>query len=155
MIIPISTNYATQISQWTYENEYTIYSFQHNEDTMKELMNGEFYVSLDQYNELTGYFCFGKSAQIPTIEKEVYNPQILDIGLGMNPSLCGKGYGYVFVKSGLNFAQEKFGNKQIRLTVAAFNTRAIYLYEKLGFQHSFNVTHYNSKKVFQVMTYTY
>lgn len=53
---------ATQISGWTYENEYSIYSFHQDEDTVKELMNGEYYAYLDQYNDLSGYFCFGKSA---------------------------------------------------------------------------------------------
>lgn len=125
MITPMSIDYAIQITGWTYENEYSIYNFHQNDDTVRELMNGEYYVCLDQYNDLSGYFCFGKSAQIPAIEKEVYNPRILDIGLGMKPILCGKGYGYSFVKSGLNFAQENFNSKQIRLTVAEFNTRAI------------------------------
>ncbi|WP_442871699.1 GNAT family N-acetyltransferase [Anaerocolumna sp. MB42-C2] len=80
---------------------------------------------------------------------------MLDIGLGMKPILCGKGYGYSFVKSGLDFAQGNFNIKQIRLTVAAFNTRAIRIYEKIGFQPFLIVTHRKTQKSFQVMTYTY
>ncbi|WMJ88651.1 hypothetical protein [Anaerocolumna sp. MB42-C2] len=69
MIIPMSIVYASQISEWIYENEYSIYTFHQNDDTVKELMKGEYYACLDRYNDLLGYFCFGKSAQIPTIEK--------------------------------------------------------------------------------------
>jgi ribosomal-protein-alanine N-acetyltransferase len=145
MIKPMSINYATQISGWIYQNG----------NTVKELMNGEYYAYLDLYNNLSGYFCFGESAQIPTIEKEVYNPDLLDIGLGMKPILCGKGYGYSFVKSGLDFAKNNFYIKQIRLTVAVFNIRAIRIYEKIGFQLLLIVTHSKMQKRFQVMTYTY
>jgi [ribosomal protein S18]-alanine N-acetyltransferase len=155
MIIPMSIHYAIQISEWTYENGYSIYSFHQNDDTVNELMNGEYYVCLDRYNDLSGYFCFGKSAQIPTIEKNVYELEMLDIGLGMKPILCGRGYGYSFVKSGLDFAKGDFNVKQIRLTVAAFNTRAIRIYEKIGFQLFSNVTHLKTQENFRVMTYTY
>jgi len=155
MIILMSIDYANQISEWIYENEYSIYSFHQTDDTIKELMNGEYYAYIDRYNDLTGYFCFGKSAQIPTIEEGVYDSQMLDIGLGMKPILCGKGYGCSFVKSGLDFAQGNFDIKRIRLTVATFNTRAIRIYEKIGFQPFSSVTHRKTQKKFQIMTYKY
>jgi len=89
MMIPMSIDFAAQIAGWTYENEYSIYSFHQDDDTVKELMNGEYYACLDQFDNLSGYFCFGTSAQIPTIEKGVYTPEMLDMGLGMKPALCG------------------------------------------------------------------
>jgi len=155
MIVPMSIDYAAQIAGWEYENKYSIYSFHQDDDTIEELMNGEYYAYLEQHNELSGYFCFGKSARIPTVENDAYALEILDVGLGMNPTLCGKGYGYSFVKSGLDFAQASFDIKQLRLTVAEFNTRAIRVYEKIGFQHSASVTHRIAKKKFIIMTYTY
>jgi ribosomal-protein-alanine N-acetyltransferase len=155
MIIPMTIIYAAQVSGWTYENEYSIYSFPKNDDTVQELMNGDYYACLDQCNELLGYFCFGKSAQIPTMETDAYNSEMLDIGLGMQPALCGKGRGYLFVKAGLDFAIKEFHNRRLRLTVASFNQRAIYVYEKIGFRHSAIVTHNNTKKAFRIMTYEY
>jgi ribosomal-protein-alanine N-acetyltransferase len=153
IIIPMTTDYAAQVSGWTYGNEYSIYSFQKNDDTVGELMNGDYYACLDQRNELLGYFCFGKSAQIPTVEKDVYSPEMLDIGLGMQPALCGKGLGYLFVKAGLDFAFKEFNIQQLRLTVALFNQRAICVYDKIGFRYSASVTHDKTKKVFRMMTY--
>ena len=152
MISPMSIGYANQISAWTYEEAYSIYSFHKNSETIEELMNGEYFACLDRCNELIGYFCFGKSAQIPTTEKDVYTPEMLDMGLGMRPDLCGKGDGCSFVKSGLDFARDKFRVSQIRLTVAQFNTRAIHVYEKVGFQPSIIVTHRKTQKAFLVMT---
>jgi ribosomal-protein-alanine N-acetyltransferase len=75
-----------------------------------------------------------------------------DIGLGMQPALCGKGRGYLFVKAGLDFAFKEFHNRQLRLTVASFNKRAIHVYEKSGFRHSAVVTHNKTKKAFRMMT---
>ena len=153
MIMPMTIDHAAQISNWTYENEYSIYSFQQNNDTIKELMNGDYYICLDLNDNLVGYFCVGKSAQIPTDEKDTYILEMLDIGLGMIPALCGKGEGYSFMKSGLDFAKNKFNTKQFRLTVATFNIRAIRVYEKIGFRSSSIVTHRKTQKVFQVMTH--
>ena len=155
MIVPMTLGYAMQISAWTYENEYSIYSFTQNADTVNELMNGEYYAYLDQDNNLSGYFCFGKTARIPAIEEDAYYSEILDIGLGRKPVLCGKGYGYFFVKAGLEFAQSNFNVRQIRLTVAEFNTRAIHVYEKIGFQYLSSVKHRKTQRKFQIMTYEY
>ncbi len=79
MIIPMVRDYTVQISTWAYENEYSLYSFQKNNATVSELMNGDYYVFIDQRKYLSGYFCFGKSAQILTSEKDVYDSQVLDI----------------------------------------------------------------------------
>jgi ribosomal-protein-alanine N-acetyltransferase len=149
----MTIDYAARIIEWTYENEYSIYSFQKNDATVGELMNGDYYACLDQRNELLGYFCFGKSAQIPTVETDAYNSEMLDIGLGMQPARCGKGRGYLFVKAGLDFAFKEFNLRQLRLTVALFNQRAIRVYEKIGFRHSAVVTHNKTKKAFRIMTY--
>ena len=65
MIVPMSINPAVQISEWKYEDEYSIYSFELNNETIEELINGEYHAYLDQHNDLSGYFCFGRSARIP------------------------------------------------------------------------------------------
>ena len=59
---------AEKISQWTYENEYSIYSFDKSEGTLKELLSGDYFSCLDQEGRLIGYFCKGYSANIPTVE---------------------------------------------------------------------------------------
>jgi RimJ/RimL family protein N-acetyltransferase len=154
MILPMTTAYATQISGWAYENEYAVYSFAQTDDTMSELMNGEYYAYLDTHDALAGYFCFGQSAQIPTIEKDAYPPDALDMGLGMRPDLCGQGLGYAFVKSGLAFAIKTFAPQQLRLSVTVFNLRAIRMYGKVGFRYNASITHRRSRKLFYMMIYT-
>lgn len=74
-----------------------------------------------------------------------------DMGLGMRPALCGKGEGYSFVISGIDFAQDRFNASEFRLTVAAFNSRAIRMYNKIGFRVSQEVTHGITERTFLVM----
>ena len=51
----------------------------------------------------------------------------------MRPDLTGKGRGDEFVRAGREFGRERFAPRQIVLNVAAFNERAIRVYERVGF----------------------
>ncbi len=152
-IEPMASRYANEISGWTYPGEYAIYSFQPSSDTFNELMNGEYFAYVDEQKDLIGYFCYGKSAQIPTIEDNVYTMGPLDIGLGLKPELCGKGLGAAFMESGMEYARKSYGAASFRLTVACFNTRAVNLYRKLGFEILEEVTHKNSRARFYIMNW--
>lgn len=143
--------YALNISQWTYENEYSIYSFEQNKETIDELLNGDYIACTDTSNNLVGYFCQGKSAQIPTKERYCYSNDRLDIGLGMHPTLCGKGNGYDFALCGIKYFTQQKSDAQLRLTVACFNKRAISLYKKIGFAVERTVTHKTSEQQFYIM----
>ncbi len=148
---PMTSRHANEISCWNYPAEYSIYSFQKNDETVNELMNGEYYACVDSEKHLTGYFCFGKSAQIPTTENNMYRMDALDIGLGLKPELCSNGLGSAFMKSGMEYAKKNLGATNFRLTVACFNKRAINLYMKLGFEISDEVTHQKSHVIFYLM----
>lgn len=138
----MTEEYAKQISHWTYEGEYSIYSFQPDEETLAELLDGS-YFACTFGQELVGYFCFGASATIPTIPGSVSLPQgdFLDFGLGMRPDLCGQGRGKEFMQAGLLFGKQKFHAASYRLAVAAWNKRAQHLYQKMGFVTACEVTH--------------
>ena len=61
------------------------------------------------------------------------NGDVLDYGLGLRPDLVGRGLGLDFFRAGLEFARERYRPRLIRLHVAAFNERAIKVYERAGF----------------------
>ncbi|WP_370455107.1 GNAT family N-acetyltransferase [Planomicrobium sp. CPCC 101079] len=97
-------------------------------------MDGSYSALVEETGKLIGFFCTGSSAQVPIgNEAGAYNEPRLDIGIGMNPELTGKGNGFRFFSQILELAKEEGNGLQFRLTVAAFNERAIHLYEKLGF----------------------
>lgn len=59
-----------------------------------------------------------------------------EIGLALNNRKAwGKGYGSEALRLLLRFAFHELGYEKVNLTVYEFNTRAIALYEHLGFQH--------------------
>ncbi|KEK25195.1 GNAT family N-acetyltransferase [Bacillus gaemokensis] len=126
---------AKEINTWKYEEPYSLYSFSGSEETIEELLDGTYYGCCNVHGELIGYFCFGRNAQVPggRNAKVYIGEDTVDIGLGMKPELTGKGMGSSFLKAGMDVAKEKFQPQKIRLSVASFNTRAITLYEQLGF----------------------
>lgn len=127
---------AKQVSKWTYEEPYSIYSMDEDDDTINELTDGRYFSALDEENNLIGYYCFGEAAQVPAGNQfGVYDSaDMTDIGLGIKPALCGQGLGLSFMSSGLDFARDTLSAKGFRLTVAAFNKRAIKTYQRIGFK---------------------
>lgn len=150
-IVDMTFNAAKVISAWKYEG---IYSFYDQNGETEGFTDGNHYACKDSEGGLMGFFCFGEDGQIPTLEENVYQPGYLDIGLGLKPDLCGKGYGIVFIKAGLNFAKEQLKAEKIRLSVATFNERAIKAYKKAGFTVSSEVTNsrFNNKFYIMVMS---
>lgn len=134
-IIDMKIEDAKEISRWTYEEPYSLYSMDGSNDTIEELMDGSYYTVLNGKN-IIGYYCYGKSAQVPGGRTEgLYNnTDALDIGLGLRPDLTGKGIGGEFVLKGIEFGINKYKPSMVRLTVAAFNKRAISVYKKVGFE---------------------
>ena len=61
---------------------------------------------------------------------------VAEIGLGLRPALTGRGLGAASLEAGLRFAADRFGARGFALAVAAFNRRAITVYERAGFQRS-------------------
>lgn len=130
----VDAEIARKIAEWQYDSPYDFYNNEPSEDLIRELMQDDYYAVVNKSNELIGFFCTGKSAQVPIgIQYGAYGNGPIDLGLGMEPSLTGKGFGQGFLSFILSKVQESFGNTSVRLTVATFNLRAIRLYENFGF----------------------
>ncbi|WP_093045718.1 GNAT family N-acetyltransferase [Thalassobacillus cyri] len=111
---------------WHYDGEYSFYDIEADREDLEEFLDpeqrGENYYVVTSGEELAGFFSY-----------HPVDSQTVDIGLGMKPSLTGGGRGRKFVDAGLNFAIKSFNPIRITLSVAAFNERAIKVYEKAGF----------------------
>lgn len=125
---------AIDILNWRYDPPYDLYNNEVCEESIKELLNFNYLAIFDENDWLSGFYCTGDSAQVPAGRvKGAYSSPALDVGIGMHPDLTGKGKGKVFFSFVLNEIRESHPNTLIRLTVAAFNKRAIKLYENMGF----------------------
>lgn len=127
---------ANQISNWGYEEPYEIYSMDGSDECINELLNFNYFSVTDDEEKLIGYFCYGEAAQVPAGRKfDVYDDtNLVDIGLGIKPELCSKGLGNEFLLMGIEFGRNMLSIKRFRLTVAAFNERAIKVYQRVGFE---------------------
>lgn len=137
MIQNMNEQFATQILNWKYKPPYDFYNgdSKNMEESIEELLDGSYYALVNTDNELFGFFCTGKSAQVPAGQLVgAYKENLVDLGLGMNPLFVGQKKGAQFCSLIISWIEQQHGNKPLRLTVATFNQRAIHLYKKLGFK---------------------
>lgn len=113
--------------EWKYEGIYAFYDMSEDIEDYKEFVNEELRNKHDFYeakigNELVGYFC------ITIIDN------MLEIGLGLKPSMCGKGIGKEFLTQILIFIKDNYTYEKLTMAVATFNKRAIKVYHACGFK---------------------
>jgi RimJ/RimL family protein N-acetyltransferase len=134
---PITASDAEEISRWRYPEPYSTYNG--DPASVPGMLNPRYnyHAVTGPGGDLVGYFCFGADATVPAGRKlGLYDEDALDVGLGMRPDLTGRGLGPDFVRAGLRFAGQAFSPSAFRLTVAAFNRRAIKVYEAAGFERT-------------------
>jgi [ribosomal protein S18]-alanine N-acetyltransferase len=143
---PITQTDAQTIAGWIYTPPYNFYNWNPTDDPGKLLTSiPPFFVADDDDERLAGFVCFGAAAQVPGgHEANLYDEDLLDVGLGLRPDLTGRGLGQSFLAAALTFATTTFHPAGFRLTVAAFNERAIRVYKRAGFEERarfLNVSH--------------
>jgi [ribosomal protein S18]-alanine N-acetyltransferase len=134
---PTDEKSAREFLQWHYEPPYDIYNcppadleeaLQYNLDPKNNV-----YAMFDENDELVAYCSYGGDAQVPGGD---YSEEALDIGLMIKPELTGQGLGAAFAKEVIRNGIERYAPKKLRVTIAAFNKRAIRVWEKSGFQQT-------------------
>ncbi len=131
----MNREFVEEILNWNYKKPYDVYNNEPTAENIKGFLDGSYFALINDEGDLAGFFCIGKNARIPEgLKYGVYFEPLLDVGFGMHPELTGRGGGYQFCSFILNTIEEKYKKTKFRLTVAKFNTRAIHLYEKLGFE---------------------
>lgn len=119
-IEPADERALEDMSSWRYEAPYDFY----NEDEEPVKNPERFFTARDDEGAVTGFYYFEPKGDV------------LEYGLGLQPDRVGRGLGLEFVRAGLEYARERFAPRLIRLYVAAFNERAIRVYERAGFQET-------------------
>ena len=126
---------ALEILEWRYEAPYDFYDQAEaalNKDVETLIEPTNLYLAVrDGEGELIGYYCFGGEAQVPGGD---YSEDALDIGGASRPDLLGTGMGEMFVRVAVDFGKMFFNPEKYRATIAAFNTRALHICEKAGFE---------------------
>lgn len=124
---PMTEEAAREVAHWHYDGIYAFYDMGQDPEDLAELLDPAnwqdcYYAVRDGVGTLIGFFCFTRDAQT------------MEIGLGLRPDLTGRGLGPSFLEAGLTYARERFYAVTFRLSVAAFNQRAIQVYQRAGFR---------------------
>ena len=122
---PMTQGEAEEIAGWHYPGEYAFYDADFIPEGMGELLDpaqrrDEYHAARNADGELEGF------AQLEPVAGAT------EIGLGLRPDLTGRGLGQAFTGAVIDLARAH-GAGRITLAVAAFNARAIRVYERCGF----------------------
>ncbi|MDP6822549.1 MAG: GNAT family protein [Dehalococcoidia bacterium] len=126
--VPMTDDQARVVAGWKYEGIYAFYDWEADADDLAELLDpvkrarDRTHAVLGDDDSLVGFFGF------------TLDGSTVEVGFGLRPDLTGRGLGLSFVNAGLEFAREHYAPSTFRLMVAAFNQRAITVYERAGFQ---------------------
>jgi ribosomal-protein-alanine N-acetyltransferase len=117
---------AEAVAAWRYPDEYAFYDFTADPGDLALLLDptqrgDSFHAADGEDGRLAGFFQLKPGAES------------VELGLGLHPDLCGRGLGEGFTRLGLELIRGLHGPVRITLAVAAFNVRAITVYERCGF----------------------
>jgi ribosomal-protein-alanine N-acetyltransferase len=130
-VVPLTLEHAEDIATWRYPAPYDVYDMAGV--VPAELLDPEVgYYAVVAGELLVGFRSFGADGRVPGWE---YDDSALDTGGGLRPDLTGRGLGRAAVSTGLAFGRERFAPQAFRVTVAAFNERALRTVRSLGFEH--------------------
>ena len=125
----MSEHCAREYLNWKYQPPYDVYNVSpaRYDEVFREIFHGK-----------GRHFTVFSGEEMVGIYEYTLHNGVMEIGLGLTPSLTGMGMGAKFVQACLDFAIDRLkykGNKFI-LKVAEFNQRAIRVYENLGFKET-------------------
>ena len=145
---------ARDITQWHYEEPYQMYSLQDQtavDEVVAYLTNPKncIYRIDDAEQALLAFCSFGDDAQVGGGD---YSEPAMDVGLGMRPSLTGKGLGPAMIAEVLQYALDHFDVQVFRATIAGFNLRAQKAWQKNGFKITQDFERTFDSKPFVILT---
>jgi len=118
---------------WRYPAPYSAYNLDPQDlKILDALLRPEYnYHAILQNDAVIGFFLFGPDARVCG---GTYDESALDIGFGLRPDLTGHGRGSSYFKAVLSYIEAQTPGRPLRVTVAAWNQRAIRLCQRTGFR---------------------
>jgi [ribosomal protein S18]-alanine N-acetyltransferase len=122
-----SERHASEVAGWHYEPPYDFYDLASDPGDaaeMRDPAHAEHYraVIADEDKRVDAFWYFD------------WPGDAVEVGIGLRPELTGRGRGESFLSAQLDYAAATWRPATFRLFVAAWNKRAIRLYERLGFR---------------------
>jgi len=118
--------HAREVETWHYEPPWDFYDLASDPADAAAMCDparaGHCRAVLDESERLEAFWYFD------------WHGEVIEVGIGLRPDLTGHGLGESFLRAQLEYAVHEWEPVTFRLFVAAWNERAIRLYERLGFR---------------------
>ncbi len=144
-VTPITRKFVREILTWRYAPPYDVYDLnvapENVETEIAYFMAPETrFQQIERDGEPIAAFSLGDDGQVPGGD---YSAPALDIGMGLRPDLTGQGLGRTLVETVTAYAIQSDNPPALRVTVAAFNARALRVWSGAGFEEAsrFNAEH--------------
>ncbi|MFC4737157.1 GNAT family N-acetyltransferase [Bacillus daqingensis] len=122
----LSQKQAEEIAySWKYEGSYSFYDMTSDQEDLTHF--------LDPAARGTHVHAVMYEAELVGFIEVTPKDRIAEVGMGLKPSWTGRGIGLQFMEKMIDFLRSHYHVERITLAVAAFNKRAITVYERAGF----------------------
>lgn len=129
ILMTLNEDYAKEICSWNYDGEYSVYNFS---DWNVVVENG-WDLAIKEKRECN-FIAILLDNQLIAYGRLTKNQDKAFIGIGIKPTLCGKGLGKDVMKLLIKECNRRFPDCLVGLEVRSFNKRAIRCYESIGFK---------------------
>jgi ribosomal-protein-alanine N-acetyltransferase len=124
----LTPGHAAAAARWRYEGPWSRYDPREGERITAE---GGYHAIVERRTgTFLGYVCLGAEARVPGLAEE---PGVLDVGIGLDPAVVGRGRGRSIVGPVLAWIDARSGGAGLRAVVQSWNRRSLRLCEHLGF----------------------
>jgi RimJ/RimL family protein N-acetyltransferase len=118
--------YSPEVLAWHYEPPYDFYDLASDPEDETAMRDP----AQDRHRRAV----FGEDGRLDAFWYFNWHADVVEVGIGLRPDLTGRGLGESFMRAQLEYAADQWNPATFRLFVAAWNERAIKLYERLGFR---------------------
>jgi RimJ/RimL family protein N-acetyltransferase len=124
-VVEWNETYARQVEAWHYEPPWDFYDLASDPEDAAAMRDR----TRDEHRRAV----LGEGGRLDAYWYFDWHDDVVEVGIGLRPDLTGRGLGESFLGAQLAYASKHWQPATFRLFVAAWNERAIRLYERLGF----------------------
>lgn len=128
-IAPMTEEYAIEISNWNYADDYKIY----NMPSWQEMFEDGWAIANSEKREREFRAFLSEDKELVAFTRHTLLADGIMLGVGVTPKYLSMGYGCEAIQLSVAFLLASYPAAEIFLDVRTWNKRAVRSYEKAGF----------------------
>jgi RimJ/RimL family protein N-acetyltransferase len=128
LVRPMTADEAVRLAGWRYRDQWSAYDLESPTGVLEEL--ALYRAVVDDADTMVGFVCVGAAARVPGLDADA---RFIDVGVGMDPDLVGRGSGVAFGEMALGHVAHQHPDLPLRAVIQAWNERSLRVAVRLGF----------------------